>query len=266
MWYRFVVGMWPSLSHRYMKPAFAAGSSPGGYVPSEKMRSLTAREKPRSDASQAFSLLILFAVTPVLAIGNKRFGISWFVTLFARKAFMSFASGESELSEGSWMRFSSPFLLVLAFSCVVLPAASSAVGYDDAWAAIFRAQSSIETAYGGVVEAERAGGDVSRLIADLNGALETLSSARRSLDEGDYGSASNYAIEAERRALAVSDGARLMRDEASRVASNVRVLIGISLAVLLVALGVFSHFGLRWLRNRRVRETMRMGVEEGSAE
>jgi hypothetical protein len=149
---------------------------------------------------------------------------------------------------------------------MVLPAASSGVGYDDAWAVIFRAQSSVETAYGGVVEAERAGGDVSRLVADLNGALEMLSSARRSLDEGDYDLASNYAIQAEGKALAVSDEARLVRDEAGRIASNMRVLIVVSLVVILVALGVFSHLGLRWLRNRRVRETMRMGVEGGSAE
>lgn len=164
------------------------------------------------------------------------------------------------------MRFSDAFLLLLALSCLLLPMVSSEARAVGPREAILRAQSSVGEAYASVVEAEKAGGDVSRLVADLNGALGVLDLARRSYDVGDHDSAIRYAAEAEAKAAAIIDEARVVRDEASRRASNLNVLIAVSLVLCLVVLGVLSHFGLRWIRNRQIRETLKMRVEEGSAE
>jgi len=164
------------------------------------------------------------------------------------------------------MRLSATFFLLLTLSCLFFPAFSSATSVAGPRELILRAQSSIGMAYAGVVEAEKAGGDVSQLVTDLNGALGTLDSAKRSYDAGDYDSASRYAVEAETQALAVADEARIVRDEASRRAFNLNVLIIISVIACLVALSVFYHLGLRWLADRRLRETMKLRVKEGTTE
>jgi hypothetical protein len=56
----------------------------------------------------------------------------------------------------------------------------------EAALAISRADEAIKAAYGAVVEAEKAGGDVSALASELNRALDGFSAGKMAFDSGQY--------------------------------------------------------------------------------
>jgi hypothetical protein len=62
-------------------------------------------------------------------------------------------------------------------------------GEMEAVSEISRAKDSLKSAYLSVLDAERAGGDISELVARLNTALEYFSEAERAFGSGEYDSA-----------------------------------------------------------------------------
>ncbi len=72
----------------------------------------------------------------------------------------------------------------------VIPSVSQVLGGEsEAGSRISQAEGSLEVAYLSVLEAKRAGGDVSELVALLNTALEYNSEAERALESGEYNAA-----------------------------------------------------------------------------
>ncbi|MFX0132471.1 MAG: hypothetical protein ACFFDN_02370 [Candidatus Hodarchaeota archaeon] len=76
-----------------------------------------------------------------------------------------------------------------------IPSVSRVQGIEsEAITRVNRAEDSLEAAYLLVLKAERAGGDVSELVALLNTALERYSEAERALEYGDYETAALLAL------------------------------------------------------------------------
>jgi len=75
-------------------------------------------------------------------------------------------------------------VLILISPSYGLALCGSDVG--GARSAMESAEETLASAYLSVLEAERAGGDISELVARLNGALEYLSGAERAFESGEY--------------------------------------------------------------------------------
>jgi len=59
-------------------------------------------------------------------------------------------------------------------------------GEIEAVSEISRAENSLNSAYLSVLEAERAGGDISELVTSLNNALELYSESKNAFESGEY--------------------------------------------------------------------------------
>ena len=84
------------------------------------------------------------------------------------------------------------FSLVSMVLIIILPVYGFALCESDVESSrsvIELAEDSLKYAYLSVLEAERAGGDVSELVARLNAALEYMSGAERAFGSGEYDSA-----------------------------------------------------------------------------
>ena len=78
------------------------------------------------------------------------------------------------------------FLIFSAFICPVVVFGVDASGEDNAVSAISEAEGAMEWAYEAVLEAERAGADVSGLLVSLNEAGEYLAAAQMSFRLEDF--------------------------------------------------------------------------------
>jgi hypothetical protein len=94
-----------------------------------------------------------------------------------------------------------------------------AVSSEDATAAVASAGSALQAAFVTVSDAERAGANVSSLIARLNQAGSALTSARVALDAGNYSGAAGSAALSEGLADAVAADATVSKDDAVTQAS-----------------------------------------------
>ena len=157
-------------------------------------------------------------------------------------------------------RFSVPFfVLVLVF---FIPCVSRVVGSEsDAVSRISQAEDSLEAAYLSVDEAERAGVDVSEVVALLNAALEYYSEAERALDSGEYDAAVQLAGEAVEASNVVLDADVSLMFVAERVEEEVfRNQLFLSFgAVCFIVL--FGFLGWRLFKGYYVRRGMGLGPE-----
>lgn len=112
-------------------------------------------------------------------------------------------------------------LLLLSFLVFsVFVPVCSAVGAVEAGDLIAGAERDLGSAYVAVSEAEGAGGDVSLLVARLNGAGELLGSAYAAFRAGDYERAGSLAVECSRVLGGVVADAALLRAEAEEARSD----------------------------------------------
>jgi hypothetical protein len=93
-------------------------------------------------------------------------------------------------------RFSFAFVLFCVFSWFVfVPLAFGVVDQKMALSKISEAEDALLSAYGAVLEAERAGGNISSLLVRLNEAGILLSKAKLAYNTGDFDSATGLAEE-----------------------------------------------------------------------
>jgi len=104
------------------------------------------------------------------------------------------------------------FILSIAFFTL---SASQVLGDEsEAVSSVSQAENSLDSAYLSLLEAERAGGDVSEVVKVLNTAIEYYSEAERAIKKGEYDTAvllateaveaSNVVLEADLGLIAVS--------------------------------------------------------------
>ena len=109
------------------------------------------------------------------------------------------------------------YILVLFFIFTLVfftPSVSQVLGAElEAVSSISQAEDSLGAAFLSVLEAERAGGDVSELVARLNVILGYRSKAERALEEGEYETAVFLAEK-------VIEGSNVLVDDGMRLRSS----------------------------------------------
>jgi hypothetical protein len=130
------------------------------------------------------------------------------------------------------------------------------VSAEDATAAVASADSTLQVAFVTVSDAERAGANVSGLIARLNEAGSALTSARVALDAGNYSGAASLAALSEGLADAVAADAAVSKDNAVTQASHWWVTVSLSLVGSASLLAVLF---LLWRRFKRLYKDRVLG-------
>ena len=158
-----------------------------------------------------------------------------------------------------WLRVFIIFILFSLFTTITFCQTSEALAID----AIDEVEVKLVSSYSIVLEAEKAGGNVSSLVARLNIACEYLANAERSFREGNF-------LEAQQFAQLAVDALEVLEIEAAELADSARseyeqrliLTSGLSaLSVFLVMLCGF--FGWRYVRLYFVRKVLKMKPEVG---
>jgi hypothetical protein len=158
--------------------------------------------------------------------------------------------------------------LHLSILLLIITAAFSLQSVCPVWAGeieavseISRAEDSLKSAYLSVLEAERAGGDISELVAWLNAALEYFSEAERAFGSGEYDSAVLLAG----RVVEISDvilddavGLRGVAELQGEVAFRNQLLISFGAVCSIVA---FGFLGWRRFKDYYLRRVMGLRSE-----
>lgn len=126
--------------------------------------------------------------------------------------------------------------------------------------AINEAQDSIYLAYKSVAQADQAGGDVSKLVDQLNTAISLLDEAKDSYEQEDYSTAYEKAVEAKNIAETVEKNA----DDLQARANFTRILQMIVIPIVVVLAVIFSFIfikrGWKWLERKADEEFLEMEV------
>jgi len=164
--------------------------------------------------------------------------------------------GIERLGDVGFMSFSRLFFVLLVLSVfavpILVPGALGADGEDVAASAVDRAEVAVVSAYEAVLDAERAGADVSGLLDRLNVAGEYLAEAHVWLGLGGYESATRLADLCYDAVEGVGSDAVELRSEAHGlwVADSVVRMTGSMVGVVVV---VFLGFVVWRVFKRRYR-------------
>ena len=124
-----------------------------------------------------------------------------------------------------------------------------------------QAEDSMEAAYLSILEAERAGVDVSKLVVLLNTALEYYSEAERALDSGEYDAAVQLAGEAVEASNVVLDADISLMFVAERVEEEVfRNQLFLSFGAVCFTV-LFGFLGWRQFKGYYVQRVMGLRPE-----
>lgn len=159
------------------------------------------------------------------------------------------------------------FIRIFPLVSVVLILISSSYGFalgesdvEGARSAMESAEEALVSAYLSVLEAERAGGDISDLVSSLYDALEYLSGAERAFESGEY----DEAILSARKAVEASDavgsdavGLRLLAEYQSEIQFRNQLVTSFMLITFTVLLGflgwsLFKDYYLRRMMGLRL--------------
>jgi hypothetical protein len=151
--------------------------------------------------------------------------------------------------------------LIAVYALSFVHFCSAEVNEQDASLAVSRADEAIKAAYGAVVEAEKAGGDVSSLVSALNWALDGFSEGKMAFDSGIYDVA-----------LPLADGAVDIADSVHKAAVELKgsaeyargttfrntLIISAGLVFVIILLG---FVGWRYFKDYYARNIVRMRPE-----
>ena len=138
-------------------------------------------------------------------------------------------------------------LFSLGFSIFVLGVQGSGAG-DLALSVIKRAESTVDVAYQAVLEAEKAGADVSSLLDKLNLGAEALSEAYMSDRVGDFDDAVYYADLCYDLVGGVETEANILRDAAAAEQTQRTFLASLSSVVAVGCIFFGGLFGWRFFK------------------
>lgn len=127
--------------------------------------------------------------------------------------------------------------------------------------ALSDAENVVASAYLAVVEAEKAGANVSELISKLEVAADWLAEANNAFRLGDYDEAYDFAVNCVKALEGVAYEAEVLMEEAQRSRSERLFLSAAYSGVGLSLLFVFSLFGWRYLKRFYVKRVLKMKPE-----
>jgi hypothetical protein len=163
-------------------------------------------------------------------------------------------------------------ILLFFFSIVIFTSStfnehgfSEGIGYQaESW--IDLAEESLESAYLAMLDAEKAGGDISQLVLHLNQALEWLSEAKNAIAEGNHNRALLLAENVLENATNTENQAHILESSAkynAEIGFRNQVITSIASICLIVGLGF-----LIWIYFKKlyVRKMMKLKPEVSSHE
>jgi hypothetical protein len=134
------------------------------------------------------------------------------------------------------------------------------VASSDARKTIDDARNALYIAYDSVLDAERAGADVTKLVVDLNAALSLLNKAEDYYARGDNGGALSYATQSKSIADQVVTEARVLKAQAIDAANRQRIVVGISVPVIIIAVCVGLFYGWKLYGKKSREKILKMKV------
>jgi hypothetical protein len=134
------------------------------------------------------------------------------------------------------------------------------VASSDTRKAIDAARDALYIAYDSVLDAERAGADVTKLVGDLNAALELLNTAEDYYARGDNGGALSYATQSKSISDQVVIEAKQLKAQAIEAANQRRIIVGFSVSVIIIAICVGLFYGWKLYRQKSREKILKMRV------
>jgi hypothetical protein len=153
-------------------------------------------------------------------------------------------------------------LAILLFCSVAVRLQSSVYGDDDVAAKISEAESAVGQAFVAVLDAERAGANVSGLVVKLHEAGVFLAGANVAFRAGDYVNASLLAKQCLDFVDGVAADADVLKGQAESESQNRLFLTAALSSVGLSVLFVAGLFVWRFLKGRYVRRVLGMKPEK----
>jgi len=131
---------------------------------------------------------------------------------------------------------------------------------SDARKAIDDARNALYIAYDSVLDAERAGADVTKLVINLNTALNLLNKAEDYYARGDNSGVLSYATQSKSIADQVVIEARQLKAQAIEAANRQRIIVGISVPVIIIAVCIGLFYGWRLYSQKSREKILKMKV------
>jgi len=154
-------------------------------------------------------------------------------------------------------------VLLFVFALVfIFPSVSRVQGAkSEAVSRISQAEDYLEAAYFSLLEAERAGGDVSGLVVFLNTALEYYSEAERALEYGEYETVVQLAekvVEASNVVLEANIGVMVVSKDVKETELRNQFLLSFGSVCFIILLG---FVGWKWFKDYYTRRVMGLRPE-----
>lgn len=161
------------------------------------------------------------------------------------------------------LRFFYAMVLFFVLSWVLMSSVFASSNRELAFYSISEAEQSVALAYDAVLNAERAGANVSGLLVRLNDAAGLLSEARMAFEAGNFDESVRLSHLSSGIGGQVWDEAETLRVEASDAAAD-RVWLFFAESVLAVAFVLFASFAgylyfKRWYYRRLLKMRPRVG-------
>jgi tetratricopeptide (TPR) repeat protein len=147
---------------------------------------------------------------------------------------------------------------ILLLLLLLSPLVSRAVDQGEAESMVASAGDGIEEAYLAVVEAERAGGNVTELVSSLNDAIALFEMAETRLGSGEYEEAFEYAEEVLQRSNLIKEEAQSLKTMAElRAAIEFRnkLVLGITISFFVIIFGYAGWFYFKRYYVNKIAET-----------
>jgi len=135
-----------------------------------------------------------------------------------------------------------------------------AAASSDARKAIDDARNALYIAYDSVLDAERAGADVTKLVINLNTALNLLNKAEDYYARGDNSGVLSYATQSKSIADQVVIEARQLKAQAIEAANRQRIIVGISVPVIIIAVCIGLFYGWKSYSQKSREKILKMKV------
>jgi len=147
-------------------------------------------------------------------------------------------------------------MLVLAFILSsVLPFSTHGVSNQEAAATISEAEQAIAVGFEAVLDAERAGANVSNLLVNLTEGGDLLSAAQMAFEDGNYDEAARLSgLSSEVGAQVESDALNLKAEASNAAVTRFRLYLASS-AVAMVIVLIVTFLGNRFLKKRYLEPT-----------
>jgi hypothetical protein len=161
------------------------------------------------------------------------------------------------------LRLVSAFVCFIVLSSFLLVSVSASTSRDDAVSSVSTADQSVALAYGAVLNAEKAGANVSSLAVRLNDAADLLSQAHVAFDVGNFAESVRCANLSTQVGGGIYDDANRLQVEAEDANGNRATLFTVVSVVAVAIVICVCFFSYRYFKGWYYRRLLKMKPRVG---